>query len=126
MAARRAKDRSVFQGTKKAIVILTEFTNMKFKDEYNLDFYKKAVNGINYTENGFTGSVRDYFRAQSGGQFDIDFDVVGPCPLDTTYNYYGRNDAYGNDKHAGQMVAEACKWAHEQTSRSTTGTATAR
>ena len=114
MAARRAKDRSVFQGTKKAIVILAEFTNMKFKDEYNLDFYKKAVNGINYTENGFTGSVRDYFRAQSGGQFDIDFDVVGPCPLDTTYNYYGRNDAYGNDKHAGQMVAEACKWAHEQ------------
>lgn len=58
-------DKNVFQGTKKAIVILAEFTDKKFKAANNMALYKKAINGINYNEAPFNGSVRDYFRAQS-------------------------------------------------------------
>ncbi len=111
---RRTKSQSVFQGTKKALVILANFTDLEFKTIHNLSYYKNAVNGIDYVQGEFHGSVRDYFRAQSGGSFDIDFDVVGPCPLKNTMAYYGRNLYNGDDARAGEMVAEACLWAHSQ------------
>lgn len=104
-------DKSVFQGTKKAIVILAQYTDKKFTADNSLDLYKKAINGINYKDGDFRGSVRDYFRAQSNGQFDIDFDVVGVCPLKKNYAYYGKN--VGDDEpNAYQMIVEACQWAH--------------
>lgn len=104
-------DKSVFQGTKKAIVILAQYTDKKFTADNSLDLYKKAINGINYKGGDFRGSVRDYFRAQSNGQFDIDFDVVGVCPLKKNYSHYGKN--VGDDEpNAYQMIVEACQWAH--------------
>ena len=115
MSARRAKDKGIFQGTKKALVILANFTDSKFKTTHDLDHYKQVVNGIGFSDSEYKGSVRDYFRAQSGGTFDIDFDVVGPCPLANRYSYYGRNVGTSQeDAHAGEMVAEACQWAHNQ------------
>ena len=105
-------DKSVFQGTKKAIVILAQYTDKKFGADNSLDLYKKAINGINYKDGDFRGSVRDYFRAQSNGQFDIDFDVVGVCPLKKNYAYYGKN--VGDDEpNSYQMIVEACQWAHD-------------
>lgn len=104
-------DKSVFQGTKKAIVILAQYTDKKFTADNSLDLYKKAINGINYKEGDFRGSVRDYFRAQSNGQFDIDFDVVGVCPLKYPYSHYGKN--VGDDEpNTYEMIVEACQWAH--------------
>ena len=104
-------DKSVFQGTKKAIVILAQYTDKKFTADNSLDLYKKAINGINYKDGDFRGSVRDYFRAQSNGQFDIDFDVVGVCPLNKPYSYYGKN--VGDDEpNTYEMIVEACQWAH--------------
>ena len=109
---------SLFQGTKKGLVILAEFTDKKFASGHNLALYKQIVNGDNYQLNGFRGSVKDYFKAQSQGQFTLDFDVVGICSLSHNYAYYGKNttDSYGNesDAHAGEMVAEACQWAYKQ------------
>lgn len=104
-------DKSVFQGTKKAIVILAQYTDKKFTADNSLDLYKKAINGINYKGGDFRGSVRDYFRAQSNGQFDIDFDVVGVCPLKYPYSHYGKN--VGDDEpYTYEMIVEACQWAH--------------
>ena len=104
-------DKSVFQGTKKAIVILAQYTDKKFTADNSLDLYKKAINGINYKDGDFRGSVRDYFRAQSNGQFDIDFDVVGVCPLKYPYSHYGKN--VGDDEpYTYEMIVEACQWAH--------------
>lgn len=104
-------DKSVFQGTKKAIVILAQYTDKKFTADNSLDLYKKAINGINYKDGDFRGSVRDYFRAQSNGQFDIDFDVVGVCPLKYPYSHYGKN--VGDDEpNTYEMIVEACQWAH--------------
>lgn len=105
---------NIFQGTKKALVILAEFTDSKFANGHNLALYKQIVNGENYTDNGFVGSVRDYFKAQSAGQFELDFDVVGICPLAHNYAYYGANDSRGDDLRPGAMVAEACQWAYSQ------------
>lgn len=94
---RTVADKSIFQGTKHALVILAEFTDSKFSDGHNVELYKQIVNGENYTENGFSGSVRDYFRAQSNGAFDLQFDVVGICPLAHDCAYYGADAKYEGD-----------------------------
>ncbi len=112
---RKSADKSIFQGTKHALVILAQFQDSKFKTGHDVDLFKQIVNGENYTENGFKGSVRDYFRAQSGGAFDLEFDVVGICQLANNYAYYGKDGkSEGDDTNPGAMIAEACTWAHEQ------------
>jgi hypothetical protein len=112
---RKANVTNIFQGTKKGLIILAQFTDSKFQSGHDRALYNKIANAENYTDNGFKGSVKDYFKAQSAGQFELDFDVVGICPLKNPCSYYGGNDAYtGDDLHAGEMVAEACQWAATQ------------
>lgn len=109
---------SKFQGKKKCLVILANFADTKFKPEHTLDLYKQIINGENYSDEtlGFKGSVRDYFKAQSGGQFEIDFDVVGPVDLPKGYAGYGKNDASGRDQAAlvYPMVEDALNLAKDQ------------
>ena len=45
------------------------------------------------------GSIREYFRDQSFGQFTPEFVVIGPVTLDSVYEYYG--------KHVGNTVKDA-------------------
>ena len=112
---RKANVTNIFRGTKKGLIILAQFTDSKFQSGHDRALYNKIANAENYTDNGFKGSVKDYFEAQSAGQFELDFDVVGICQLKNPCSYYGENDAYtGDDLHAGEMVAEACQWAATQ------------
>lgn len=111
---RKANVTNIFQGTKKGLIILAQFTDSKFQSSHDCALYNKIANAENYTDNGFKGSVKDYFKAQSAGQFELDFDVVGICPLKNPCSYYGGNDSHGDDLHAGEMVAEACQWAATQ------------
>lgn len=114
----RKVEGSKFQGKKKCLVILANFADTKFKPEHTLDLYKQIINGENYSDEtlGFKGSVRDYFKAQSGGQFEIDFDVVGPVDLPKGYAGYGKNDASGRDQAAlvYPMVEDAVNLAKDQ------------
>lgn len=102
-------DHQPYEGTKKCLCILVEFTDMQFEEEHTLDVFKELVNGVDFTnpDLGMVGSVRDYFRGQSYGTFDIDFDVVGPFPLAHDYAYYGKHNDWGNDSRAGEMIREA-------------------
>ena len=109
---RKAQASNVFQGTKKGLIILVQFTDSKFKSGHDLTLYERIANDENYSGNNFRGSIKDYFKAQSHGLFELDFDVAGICQLQHTYAYYGKN-SNDNDVRAGQMVAEACLWAHE-------------
>ena len=111
---RKANVTNIFQGTKKGLIILAQFTDSKFQSGHDRALYNKIANAENYTDNGFKGSVKDYFKAQSAGQFELDFDVVGICPLKNPCSYYGGNTSNGDDLRAGEMVAEACQWAATQ------------
>lgn len=115
---RKANVTNIFQGTKKGLIILAQFTDSKFQSGHDRALYNKIANAENYTDKGFKGSVKDYFKAQSAGQFELDFDVVGICQLKNPCSYYGGNDASigedGVDLRAGEMVAEACQWAATQ------------
>lgn len=111
---RKVNVTNIFQGTKKGLIILAQFTDSKFQRGHDRALYNKIANAENYTDKGFKGSVKDYFKAQSAGLFELDFDVVGICPLKNPCSYYGGNASTGDDLHAGEMVAEACQWAATQ------------
>ena len=84
----------------KGLVILVEFNDKAFsRDDYH-DFAFDMMNKENYTgyrgTNGrtvsCTGSVRDYFRDQSNGLFEPEFDVFGPYQVDKSqYDANGLN-----------------------------------
>ncbi len=96
-------------GVQKGLVILVEYTNKKFTVENPREAFDRMMNEKDYSENGGTGSARDYFIASSNGQFQPEFDVYGPIKLAHAMSYYGANDAYGNDKAPEEMVIEACQ-----------------
>ena len=62
-----------------------------------------------------SGSVKDYFLAQSYNKLEIDFDVVGPYTAKDSMAYYGSHimiDDYDNaDAHAEELIAEAAQQA---------------
>ena len=101
-----------YTGKKKGLVILMQFKNTKFKAANNNAKYNDILNKENYTTSPFKGSVADYFKAQSGGIFELNFDVVGPYTASNDASYYGANDNNGNDMHPDQLVSEAVKAAN--------------
>ena len=68
-------------GKKKAIMILVNFSNVKYQTKHTNALFQKIANEENYTEGKFQGSMADYFKAQSRGKFTLDFDVVGPVTV---------------------------------------------
>lgn len=108
-----AKVKSSYIGSRKGIIILVNFADSAFKKEHDNALYQKIANKENYTSSdGFLGSVSDYFKAQSGGLFNLTFDIAGPYTLQHNYSYYGKNDANGNDMHPEEMIVEACNAAY--------------
>lgn len=102
-------DHITYKGVKKGLVVLVDFKNMKFADGHDLEYYKNVINGKDFTneEEGYVGSVRDYFLAQSNGQFELDFDVVGPVTMSKNYGYYGGDSQYQKDEKVYEMIKEA-------------------
>lgn len=77
-------DYSNFHG----LIVLVDYTDKQFSMDNPSEFYNRMVNQEGYT--GFdyngqfvpcTGSVRDYFKDQSSGLFNPQFDVVGPVTV---------------------------------------------
>ena len=105
----------------RGLVILVNFSDVAFETEKaEMD---SMLIGENYTRNysysykGKTysvnskGSARQYFQDASNGQYNPQFDVIGPVTVSNNVSYYGKNDSYGNDMYADKMVSEACKLA---------------
>lgn len=103
-------DHITYKGVKKGLVVLVDFKNKKFADGHDLEYYKNVINGKDFSdeEEGYVGSVRDYFLAQSNGQFELDFDVVGPVTMSNNYGYYGYDSSYQKDEKVYEMIKEAC------------------
>lgn len=86
----------------RGIIILAQFSDRSFSiTDYPVEI-RKMINDTEYTGNGATGSVRDYFYDSSMGGFEPQFDIVGPVTLD-----YKQTDADGANN--GQaLVKDAC------------------
>ena len=101
-----------YTGKKKGLIILVQYKDKKFKFGHNQKMYDRMANETGYnTSLGFVGSVKDYFLAQSNGQFELDFDVVGPYTLNHEYAYYGAPSGNSHDVRPSDMVYDACRLA---------------
>jgi len=96
-------------GSPRSLVILVNFKDVSFVTPDPQEAFNRLLNQENYSENGGTGSARDYFRASSYGQFNPQFDVIGPFTLPQNMSYYGENDDYGDDEKPAYMVVHACQ-----------------
>lgn len=94
-------------GEKKFLLILFEFNDCHFTHSKN-DF-ATMMNQVNYTANGNTGSVRDYYYDVSGGLFTLQMDVVGPFTGSHNTAFYGSTDE-GSQYFAREAVDSAAKY----------------
>lgn len=112
LPAPRTNDRrkaSRYTGTKRGLVVLVNFQDVALQTPAPKSAFNDLFNKEGYNENGNTGSVHDFFLAQSYGKFDFQFDVVGPVTLSRPMSYYGGDQGERNDVNAKEMVLESCQ-----------------
>ncbi len=106
-------------GSPKALVILVEFQDVKFKTSDPVATFTHYLKGAGedapeannaYVTKGMVnhGSVSQYFNDMSQGKFTPQFDIVGPVTVKKNSAYYGSNTG-GTDANFKEMIAEACK-----------------
>lgn len=100
------------EGQKKGLVILVNYADRNMLATSSQAAWHSQFNDKGYSKNNHYGSVRDYFRDQSYGMLDIDFDVVGPYTVSQGWRYYGKQ-SNGSDVHPCQLVSEACRLADD-------------
>lgn len=97
--------------TKHGIVILAEYSDVKFR--YSEEDFRAMLMQDGYNLNGATGCAKEYFDDQFHGKIEFDFDVSSIVTLSNRRAYYGANDNNGSDRRAAEMVVEACRLASE-------------
>ena len=95
-------------GERNILVILVNFSDVAFTLDDPLDAFSRLLNEESYSDNGGTGSVRDFYIDNSNGVFRPTFDVAGPVTLKKKMAEYGGNVS-GNDKAPELALYEACK-----------------
>ena len=92
------------------LVILVNFKDCSF--HFTRNDFDIWLNEPGYNVDGGTGSVKDYYRDNSMGQFIPNFTVVGPYTLTYEQSYYAANaDDGSGDINPRAMVIEACNLA---------------
>lgn len=112
VAPRRVLGKNAQVNESQYLVILVNFADSTMRHT-NSDF-DRWLNEPGYNVNGGTGSVKDYYRDNSMGQFIPNFNVVGPYTLSMPTEYYGANYGdSGTDTNPRDMVREALELARE-------------
>ena len=102
--ASNRKKAGYMTGTKRGLVILVQFPDVKF--HFSRSTFEHLFNEEGYLDDINKGSVHDYFLDQSYGQFDFSFDIVGPVTMKDSLYHYGKNNKNNDDIHPAVMVAE--------------------
>ena len=89
-------------GQRRIPIILVEFKDKKFNNTRQ-DIIDAMLTG--------NESVGQYFRDQSNGMYEPDFEVFGIYTLSQNREYYGGHQGNDNDKGLGWLVTEACQLA---------------
>lgn len=98
---------------KHGLVILAQYQDVEFRSGHGQDKFVDLLTKEGYSDNGATGSAKDYFDNQFDGMFEFEFEVSPIVTLSSRRAYYGQNDRYGNDSRPAEMVVEACQLARE-------------
>ena len=104
---------SVFFSTKSPVSVRTLVIPVDFVDRpFSVPAPRSAIynlfNQQNYSENGATGSVLDYFRDNFESMANLSFDVCDVVTMPYSYKWYGGNADGVTDKNLRQLVQHAC------------------
>lgn len=99
------------KGQINGLIVLVQYSDISFATDSatTAQHYQDMIKSEGYNEYNHQGSAHDYYIQNSMGQFDPQFDIYGPITLEHKRQYYGKNDAWGNDSHAYEMLTEACQ-----------------
>ena len=90
------------------LVVLVKYADGEF--HFTDSDFEAWLNEKGYSKNGGTGSVKDYYRDNSMGQFVPNFTVLGPYTLDHERTYYAADfGGTGNDVNPQALVIEAAQ-----------------
>lgn len=107
-AARRQPVTKAGTRVNKAVIVLAQFQDLKFK--FSRDYFVNMLTQHGYSYGGATGSALDYFNDQFEGTCGFEFVVSPVVTLSKGYAYYGENDTETEfDKRPQEAVAEACR-----------------
>lgn len=95
---------SSYMGKKRCLILLAQFSDKKFTMNDPKAFYNRVANESGFSEGNFKGSVADYFKAQSNGKFEMNFDVMGPYTLGEQA-FYGKNEGDQQDVNVQAMIS---------------------
>lgn len=95
---------SSYMGKKRCLILLAQFSDKKFTMNDPKAFYNRVANEPGFSEGNFKGSVADYFKAQSNGKFEMNFDVMGPYTLGEQA-FYGKNEGGQQDVNVQAMIS---------------------
>jgi len=79
------------------LVVLVSFSDCDFSMENPSDTYNAIFNEPGYNQQQGLGSVADYFRDQSGGMFNLQFDVYGPIKVSSKAQSSSSAKNYGRE-----------------------------
>ena len=79
------------EGEVRGLVILVQFSDVKFKRDNANEEYTDYLNKEGYSNYYMSGSVRDFFINNSMGKYRPTFDVAGPITLKKKRDDYGSN-----------------------------------
>lgn len=96
-------------GYARGVCILVEYQDVKFSksDDDTKVYFQNMLNQPGFNLDNAVGSAWDYFNQSSMGQFNPQFDVLGPVTLPQNRAYYGGNNSAGNDKAPHRMLVDA-------------------
>lgn len=92
----------------RTLVIPVQFSDRNFSGPNPRSAIYNLFNQQNYSENGATGSVLDYFRDNFDDRGQLIFDVCNVVTLPYTMRYYGENAGGVSDRNLRQLVQHAC------------------
>lgn len=105
---KEARAEGISMGNKRFLVLLIDFPDRKFTTENANSVFSRMLNETGYSDDGATGSVKQYYSENSGGQFVPTFDVYGPVTVSRSYSYYGEDVNSDHSAHATDALYEAC------------------
>ncbi len=79
------------QKTYRQPVVLITFSDMEFSMSDPAAYYNRILNEEGYNEGAGKGCAADYFREQSGGRCNLQFDIYGPVKVSSNARRQGLN-----------------------------------
>ncbi len=116
-AQRTADSENPYTGSRRQLVVLASFQDCDFAEDHDatLTRWNNIFNAEGYHEAPFTGSIHDYFLAQSYGLFNLSFDLVsvelpGARSKYKSTHFDDENSQYMVDDIVDKLSADGLDW----------------